>query len=170
MDFSILQWIFDNVRINASTCCFTGHDIGLSWPSQVPGGRPSTVLSSPPSSAPPTSSPPASQLIYKCEPPSPLHNFARVSADPGSPHPSCQPHTSGALQKIGASAPISPPHHQLPHGAICPALLRRGFKNRRHGTFPWRGGGVPPFSVNFFPLGFREPPVRGGGGGTPPFR
>ena len=33
------------------------------------------------------------------------------------------------------------------------------------------GGGVPPFSVNFFPLGFREPTVRGGGeGGTPPFR
>ena len=29
-------------------------------------------------------------------------------------------------------------------------------------------GGVPPFSVNFFPLGFREPTVRGGGG-YPPF-
>ena len=26
--------------------------------------------------------------------------------------------------------------------------------------------GVPPFSVNFFPLGFREPTVRGGGGGA----
>ena len=31
------------------------------------------------------------------------------------------------------------------------------------------GGGVPPLSVNFFPLGFREPTVRGGGGGYPPF-
>ena len=29
------------------------------------------------------------------------------------------------------------------------------------------GGGVPPFSVNFFPLGFREPTVRGGGGVPP---
>ena len=47
-------------------------------------------------------------------------------------------------------------------------LIRSGFKNRRHGTFPWRGGGGPPFSVNFFPLGFREPTVRGGGG-YPPF-
>ena len=33
------------------------------------------------------------------------------------------------------------------------------------------GGGVPPLSVNFFPLGFLEPAVReGGGGSTPPFR
>ena len=48
-------------------------------------------------------------------------------------------------------------------------LLREGFKKPRHGNFPWRGGGVPPFSVNFFPLGFREPTVRGGGGGYPPF-
>ena len=33
------------------------------------------------------------------------------------------------------------------------------------------GGGVPPFSVNFFPLTFRKNLVRGGpggGGGTPP--
>ena len=29
-------------------------------------------------------------------------------------------------------------------------------------------GGGTPLSVNFFPLGFREPTVRGGGG-TPPF-
>ena len=43
--------------------------------------------------------------------------------------------------------------------------VREGFKNPRHGNFPWRGG-YPPF-----PLGFREPTVRGGGeGGTPPFR
>ena len=27
------------------------------------------------------------------------------------------------------------------------------------------GGGVPPLSVNFFPLGFLEPTVREGGGG-----
>ena len=35
---------------------------------------------------------------------------------------------------------------------------------------PWRGGGVPPFSVNFFPLTFRKILVRGGpgGGGYPP--
>ena len=31
------------------------------------------------------------------------------------------------------------------------------------------GGGVPPLSVNFFPLGFLEPTVREGGGGYPPF-
>ena len=48
-------------------------------------------------------------------------------------------------------------------------MVREGFKNPRHGNFPWRGGGVPPLSVNFFPLGFREPTVRGGGGGVPPF-
>ena len=30
------------------------------------------------------------------------------------------------------------------------------------------GGGVPPLSVNFFPLGFLEPAVREGGGGVPP--
>ena len=30
------------------------------------------------------------------------------------------------------------------------------------------GGGVPPLSVNFFPLGFLEPTVREGGGGVPP--
>ena len=48
--------------------------------------------------------------------------------------------------------------------------VREGFKNPRRGNFPWRGG-VPPLPVNFFPLGFREPTVRGGGeGGTPPFR
>ena len=29
-------------------------------------------------------------------------------------------------------------------------VVREGFKNPRHGHFPWRGGGVPPFSVNFF--------------------
>ena len=36
---------------------------------------------------------------------------------------------------------------------------------------PWRGG-VPPFSVNFFPLTFRQNLVRGGpgGGGYPPNR
>ena len=39
--------------------------------------------------------------------------------------------------------------------------LREGFKNPRHGNFPWRGG--TPLSINFFPLGFREPIVRGGG-------
>ena len=33
------------------------------------------------------------------------------------------------------------------------------------------GGGSPLFPLTFFPLGFREPTVRGGGrGGTPPFR
>ena len=35
------------------------------------------------------------------------------------------------------------------------------------------GGGVPPFSVNFFPLTFRKNLVRGGpggGGGVPPQR
>ena len=31
-----------------------------------------------------------------------------------------------------------------------------------------KGGGVPPLSVNFFPLGFLEPTVREGGGGVPP--
>ena len=31
------------------------------------------------------------------------------------------------------------------------------------------GGGVPPLSVNFFPLGFLEPTVREGGGEYPPF-
>ena len=31
-----------------------------------------------------------------------------------------------------------------------------------------KGGGVPPLSVNFFPLGFLEPAVREGGGGVPP--
>ena len=36
------------------------HGIGLFLPSQVPGERPSTAPSSPPSSAPPSSSPPAS--------------------------------------------------------------------------------------------------------------
>ena len=40
-------------------------------------------------------------------------------------------------------------------------MFRGGVKNHRHGNFPWRGGGVPPFSVNFFPLGFREPTDRG---------
>ena len=32
-----------------------------------------------------------------------------------------------------------------------------------------KGGGVPPLSVNFFPLGFLEPAVREGGGEYPPF-
>ena len=32
------------------------------------------------------------------------------------------------------------------------------------------GGGVPPFSVNFFPLTFRQNLVRGGPGGVPPQR
>ena len=32
-----------------------------------------------------------------------------------------------------------------------------------------KGGGVPPLSVNFFPLGFLEPTVREGGGEYPPF-
>ena len=55
--------------------------------------------------------------------------------------------------------------------ALVDILIREGVKKLRHGNFPWREGGVPPFSVNFFPLGFREPTVRGGGrGGTPPFR
>ena len=65
---------------------------------------------------------PAFQLICKCEPPLPLRSFGPMSADPRSPRPSCRPHTSGALQMIGASAPIFPPHHQLSHGAIGPAL------------------------------------------------
>ena len=30
---------------------------------------------------------------------------------------------------------------------------------------PWRGGGEPPFPVNFFPLTFRKNLVRGGPGG-----
>ena len=46
-----------------------------------------------------------------------------------------------------------------------------GVVSKTTGTETFRGGGgVPPFSVNFFPLGFREPTVRGGGGGTPLFR
>ena len=35
---------------------------------------------------------------------------------------------------------------------ICPN--REGFKNRNHGLSSLRGGGVPPLSVNFFPLTF----------------
>ena len=35
----------------------------------------------------------------------------------------------------------------------------------------WGGEEVPPHSVNFFPLAFRNKSVRyGGWGGTPPFR
>ena len=41
----------------------------------------------------------------------------------------------------------------------CP--LGKGSKNP--GTETFREGGYPPISVNFFPLGFREPTVRGGG-------
>ena len=40
-----------------------------------------------------------------------------------------------------------------------------------HGPSVKGGRGVPPFSVNFFPLTFRKNLVRGGpggGGGTPP--
>ena len=49
------------------------------------------------------------------------------------------------------------------------AKIREGFKNPSNGNFPLRGGGEPPFSVNFFPLTFRENVVRDGpgGGGTP---
>ena len=50
-------------------------------------------------------------------------------------------------------------------------VLGKGSKTPGTETFRGGGRGVPPFSVNFFPLGFREPTVRGGGeGGTPPFR
>ena len=44
-----------------------------------------------------------------------------------------------------------------------------GKGSKTHGTEPFRGGGrgYPPLSVNFFPLGFREPTVRGGGGVPP---
>ena len=40
-----------------------------------------------------------------------------------------------------------------------------GKGSKTPGTETFRGGGweVPPLSVNFFPLGFREPTVRGGG-------
>ena len=48
-------------------------------------------------------------------------------------------------------------------------MIREVFKNPSNGNFPLRGGGVPPFSVNFFPLTFWENVVRDGpgGGGTP---
>ena len=47
-----------------------------------------------------------------------------------------------------------------------------GEKNSVFGNRPSvEGGGVPPFSVNFFPLTFRKILVRGGpGGGVPPQR
>ena len=56
-------------------------------------------------------------------------------------------------------------------------MFREGFNNPSHGNRPIvplvfrknlsaMGWGVPPLSVNFFPLGFREPTVRGGGRGA----
>ena len=43
MDFQVFNSAMDLWQCeNASTCCFTGHGIGLSWPSQVPGGRPTS--------------------------------------------------------------------------------------------------------------------------------
>ena len=46
-------------------------------------------------------------------------------------------------------------------------LLKEAFKNPSHGKIPLRGGGEPPFSVNFFPLSFLPAVVcLGGEGGT----
>ena len=42
----------------------------------------------------------------------------------------------------------------------CQAELREGFKNPSNGSFPLRGGGGTPFSVNFFPLTFWPAVVR----------
>ena len=39
-------------------------------------------------------------------------------------------------------------------------VFREVFKNPSNGNFPLRGGGVPPFSVNFFPLTFSPAVVR----------
>ena len=38
--------------------------------------------------------------------------------------------------------------------------FREGFKNPSNGKIPLRGGGVPPLSVNFFPLTFWPAVVR----------
>ena len=49
--------------------------------------------------------------------------------------------------------------HCMVHNCII--QVGKGFKTPSHGKSPLRGGGgVPPLSVNFFPLGFLEPTVR----------
>ena len=51
---------------------------------------------------------------------------------------------------------------KLPHSSV-----REGFKNPRHGNFPWRGG-YPPFPLTFFRWVFGNRPSVEGGRGVPP--
>merc|ERR1719490_651631 len=46
--------------------------------------------------------------------------------------------------------------------------VREGFKNPRHGNFPWRGGGGTPFPLTFFRWVFGNRPSVEGGRGVPP--